>query len=629
MRIVWRIGLPATGGARAERMLEANRALIERRAVLVLPGDWALGPALGPLRQAGQAAIQDGDGGRIEAFRAGLAALRRRLEAAPQDRAILSDERLYRRRIRGDGPGALLDWTRQALAELRAAFEGHETLFVLHPADPGPWPAAAHDDEIRHGRCRAPWAPWRRSLGPLPDAAALERIGREAGLAEGALRIPGPEEARAEAGRPGLALLRAAGLEPALIERIDWPPPGPDRLPRGAREFLRRVNRTDLDDAAVAEVARLVDARPDLFAETPGGTGGDTKGDTGNGSGDRTGGARTAGPGRPGHSKVSSARLRDLPLLRLDEAGGTAAGGTAAVPMDRTVRLEEHAGGLRLDYLWVPRPGARRMVVLFSGAAPRDRFAEPPVFQRWSWAPAFDAHCLFVSDPALWRDPGLSLGWYLGTEDHDPMPDILRTIDRLAAGAGLGRDRIWAYGSSAGGYGALRLAALAAEDGGDGTASGPGSGPGIGAVALNPQTDLARYHGRGAVRRLCAACFGGRRIAAFRRDFPDRASLLGRAATLAGRRLVLVQNLRDPHHLEEHYRPLCAAMGMDWTEGRDGPVHRILWDGPGGHGAAESEAVFARCLAIMDGGTPAHAPPDRTPPDRTPPAGASDGAPRS
>ena len=238
--------------------------------------------------------------------------------------------------------------------------------------------------------------------------------------------------------------------------------------------------------------------------------------------------------------------------------------------------------GFRFDALWSPKPGAERLFVLFSGDALRSK-NDPPVFQRWSWAPHFPGHCLYFSDPALYLADWLGLAWYAGTAGFDVLPPIARAIEAVLAAVGLGPDRAFAYGSSGGGFAALRLAAMM---------------PGTGAVAINPQTVVPVYERKTTEMYLRLAFDRGRKGAL--RHYPERLSLLELVPRLQQRRLIYIQNTLDPHHYEKHYLPFCAAMGAPPEANEtEGGFRRLLFAHEKGHVKAETPAVFGRAMQIV------------------------------
>ncbi len=251
---------------------------------------------------------------------------------------------------------------------------------------------------------------------------------------------------------------------------------------------------------------------------------------------------------------------------------------------DKTAVYSFTEDDFRFDFLFSPRKGAKRLFVLFSGDALRAK-NDPPVFQRWTWAPHFPGHCLYISDPSLHLASDLGLAWYAGTSGCDPLPTIKRVITEIAHQLNVAVRDVWSYGSSGGGFAALRLGCQL---------------PGIGVVAINPQTVVTNYAG-GSLKRYLRYCFDGRDRTKALADFPERLSLLAQVEPLKKTRVIYIQNTTDTHHFQEHYLPFCEAMGV-------GPEHnetetdfrRLLFAHDGGHKKAENPEVFDKALDIIE-----------------------------
>jgi hypothetical protein len=272
--------------------------------------------------------------------------------------------------------------------------------------------------------------------------------------------------------------------------------------------------------------------------------------------------------------KVSLAHLQDMP-----EQAYSAGALSAEVPG----RFWFDDKGFRFDLLWRPNPGHRRLFVFFSGDAMRSR-NDPPVFQRWSWGPHFPGHCLYFSDPSLYLHPRLGLAWYAGTQKYDPLPAIARTIREICLAQDIPLSRVFSYGSSGGGFAALRLLSML---------------PDIGAIAINAQTNVTRYEKKNTERYL-DICFAKRDRVQALKDYPQRLSLFVHVPVLLGRRIIYIQNEMDTHHYDIHYRPFCGAMGSDAEANEtEGPFRRLLFAHEGGHTKAETPEVFGKALDIV------------------------------
>ena len=278
-------------------------------------------------------------------------------------------------------------------------------------------------------------------------------------------------------------------------------------------------------------------------------------------------------PNRSGKTSITA--LRDMPVMSLPT--------TNPFWLRRATLLKARVDGHPYDYLWSPKPGADRLFVLFSGDAQRKQ-NEPPVFQRWSWAPSFPGHCLYVSDPMLHMHPEMGLAWYAGTQDHDPLDVIISQVREMLPNLGLTASDVCAYGSSGGGFATLRMSAKF---------------PGISAIAINPQTNIANYEMRSPDRyaRVCLAREDRHQALA---DFQLRMDLLQHVEALAKQRVILIQNTLDQHHYEEHYTPFCRAMGADPEQNLDrGLFRRVLFADERGHGKAETPEAFEAAMTIL------------------------------
>ncbi len=223
------------------------------------------------------------------------------------------------------------------------------------------------------------------------------------------------------------------------------------------------------------------------------------------------------------------------------------------------------------------RQSGERLWVLLSAA--RDpKASQLPKFDRWSWGGSFPGAMLCISDPTLYlASESLRIGWYVGTAEHDWLGRMADLVRAVAGMLGLGSDQVIAYGSSAGGFGSLMLAARL----GDATA-----------VAINPQTRVLQY-APPAINALMKAGFGGRepsRLSAAERLRLDAVQAF-RRAPLA--RCLVAQNLDDRTHLERHFKPFAMALGMPLDGGANasGHLRAIVYNDPRGHAPEPRELI--------------------------------------
>jgi hypothetical protein len=216
------------------------------------------------------------------------------------------------------------------------------------------------------------------------------------------------------------------------------------------------------------------------------------------------------------------------------------------------------------------------LFVLLSGAHDPARKALPK-FDRWSWSERFPGSVLCISDPTLYLDPEMHIGWYVGTAEQDWLRSMASLVRCIAQSLDVPTPSIICYGSSAGGFGALTLAAEL------GTAT---------AVAINPQTDVTRYSAR-FVRKLLQVAFNGKRVAGLVPAELERLSSIAAFRGASEAKCILVQNLQDEEHYRAHFTPFCEAFSVPVAGGSDsaGRINTIVFDAPNGHGAEPDELV--------------------------------------
>ena len=231
----------------------------------------------------------------------------------------------------------------------------------------------------------------------------------------------------------------------------------------------------------------------------------------------------------------------------------------------------------RFECLYCGKPDAKRLFILLSGAINPQKETWPR-FNRWSWHKRFPGAVLNIADPTIGLVPqDLQIGWYLGTEKYDWTRSMATLVRTFAADLGILTDKIIAYGSSAGGFAAIRLAAAL----GDATA-----------VAINPQTNIFKYY-PSYVETLLQTAFGGMDASSLPSTLKTRFFAAEALRTAPQARCLLVQNTVDRHHYIHHYTPLCDDLRIPL---KGGPADNrryasALYSSPQGHGAEPKEIV--------------------------------------
>lgn len=171
-----------------------------------------------------------------------------------------------------------------------------------------------------------------------------------------------------------------------------------------------------------------------------------------------------------------------------------------------------------------------------------------PVFSRWTWAlkGIFPGSVLCIADPTLDLDDQLQLGWLLGNKEHCATAELAEFVVKFAQLQGIPNDKIIIYGSSAGGFAALALAAHI---------------EGSVAVAINSQTDALSYESSRQVALVRKSCFDDLPEDVIRHDYSDRVDMTSRWKNVNSSKVFLVQNELDVHHYDVHFKPFWKALG--------------------------------------------------------------------
>lgn len=221
--------------------------------------------------------------------------------------------------------------------------------------------------------------------------------------------------------------------------------------------------------------------------------------------------------------------------------------------------------------LYYPNSDNKVLFVMLPSAVDRSKMTLP-VFSRWTWAlkGVFPGNVLCIADPTLNLSANLGLGWMLGTKESCATSELAEFIVNLAMRKGIPNDRIVIYGSSAGGFAALALAACI---------------DGATAIAINTQTYALSYEISRQVSLVRQYCFDNLSDEEILRDYLKRVDMEARWQTVSNSRIILVQNLTDLHHYEVHFKPFWKSLGGDPVLGvsRAGRHTAWLYQQEGGH----------------------------------------------
>lgn len=270
-------------------------------------------------------------------------------------------------------------------------------------------------------------------------------------------------------------------------------------------------------------------------------------------------------------------KAKKTSIKHLDSVTRHTWGGPEDLDVQERGLYTEHFEGNQYDFIFAPKPETRRLIVFFSGDARRTTF-EPPVFQRWSWASKFPASCLYFSDPALYQQSDLGLAWYAGNSRGDYLEHIADVVRDIAKTIGANDDQVFSYGSSGGGFAALRFARYY---------------EGLRVIAINPQTDLWKYPLKWT-DRMAHACYGVESLREVPGDHRHKFSALEQTLAANADSIFLAQNIQDTDHFENHFTPF-----KDYMEsiGHAEKLTSCEFSDVSGHAGAENQETFDAILA--------------------------------
>lgn len=288
------------------------------------------------------------------------------------------------------------------------------------------------------------------------------------------------------------------------------------------------------------------------------------------------------------NEKVSASTIKDVVRFDVESAEEITKKGIYKLNM----------GDIILDLAFLPKGKAgaakaknaktpKYLFVFFCDYVDRKAY-QLPTFQRWGWHTDFPGHCLYISDPFLSRTEDLGLGWYIGERTKDANPIIADTVRKVAAGVNVLPENIIFYGSSGGGFAALRALVEIPE---------------AQAIAINPQTRLTNFKDgyedgyNDSLSRYLSVFFDGMTKSDFHTNHSFRNTIVSRVEKIASSRIVYVQNVSDDHHMTQHLTQLFSNESGEWK-----PIHLknaelVFFDDKRGHGVAESKTMVPALLA--------------------------------
>lgn len=204
-----------------------------------------------------------------------------------------------------------------------------------------------------------------------------------------------------------------------------------------------------------------------------------------------------------------------------------------------TIKFQETS----LDLLLVHRDSPTLTVIFHAAADPAQ--VTLPLFVGQHLAEDLDSSVLFVSEPVL--DLGAPIGWYAGCKTGPRQRDFQDIFEHIRSS--IGATSLIFYGCSAGGFASLYYSH---------------QNPGSLAIAVNPQTDIQKYHADKVVT-FTEKCWPS--------GFPSPKDAHTNMVQLYDapfeNHVLYVQNTDDEFHRSNHFDPWYSkfetGIGHDWA----------------------------------------------------------------
>lgn len=204
----------------------------------------------------------------------------------------------------------------------------------------------------------------------------------------------------------------------------------------------------------------------------------------------------------------------------------------------------------------------------------------PPVFHRWSWAKKLPYSTIIVSDPTL-ETGEFNIGWFLGDNEEYHLPKVVNVIIKLISQISVSRENTFFYGTSAGGFSSLMMAALF---------------KGSKAIVQNPQIDISKYKGD-FFRQLVKHNYNGSLPSSERLNV---ISWYERIKYIPD--VYYIQNTYDTHHFDIHFRAFIEGVSSlrDSFKTNCNIFFDIYSDSESGHNADSFDIAYSRLNRAID-----------------------------
>ncbi|OIQ25373.1 hypothetical protein [uncultured Vibrio sp.] len=208
--------------------------------------------------------------------------------------------------------------------------------------------------------------------------------------------------------------------------------------------------------------------------------------------------------------------------------------------------------GLVFSVYFDPVKNSKCMNVFSPGYLDRNSY-EHPYFQRMKWLDELEGSGLIITDPTLSLHRDIGIAWFQGSKKRFAIFDIAKIVERFRNYLTLKNENVLFFGSSAGGFASMMLAALM---------------KGSCCVVNNPQTDIFEFR-EPFLSDMLNRCYSGLDYLDISNSYLPRFSVS--EFMLVNRNIpkcIYLQNVSDKEHYEKHFLPFIGKIG-EMSSGND------------------------------------------------------------
>ncbi len=185
-----------------------------------------------------------------------------------------------------------------------------------------------------------------------------------------------------------------------------------------------------------------------------------------------------------------------------------------------------------------------KMVIMLPGAL--DRSKNINNFQRFSWSDDANYSLLTLLDPTIQESNNLGIGWFQGTKDNYALPKLINLLKNILKINKISEKNISFFGSSAGGFSALKLA---------------NSFLNSKIIVINPQIYIYKYS-KNEYEKLISYSYKELSKDEIISLYKDRL-MVDVDFTIRKEMIYYYQNIRDRDHLEKHLNPYLKTLNRE------------------------------------------------------------------